>query len=167
MRTPVSWSTVLSQHRLGLYTRSHRIKTSLAGLPTGTRSTSRQLLFIRLLQQSQKQRLRGERQREGGGEGNSNPIQYSQSTPVFLPGKSHGQRSLVGYSPLGRKSWTDWATSLLSFYLSEGHCGLTQLWFQFVFCPHTEQRPHCAYTCQCMGAGGLLYRSGNLFMLCL
>jgi len=22
-----------------------------------------------------------------------------QSTPVFLPGKSHGQRSLVGYSP--------------------------------------------------------------------
>ena len=24
---------------------------------------------------------------------------------VFLPGKSHGQRSLVGYSPWGRKSW--------------------------------------------------------------
>ena len=24
-----------------------------------------------------------------------------QSTPVFLPGKSHGQRSLVGYSPWG------------------------------------------------------------------
>ena len=27
------------------------------------------------------------------GEGNGNP------TPVFLPGKSHGQRSLVGYNP--------------------------------------------------------------------
>ena len=26
-----------------------------------------------------------------------------QPTPVFLPGESHGQRSLVGYSPLGRK----------------------------------------------------------------
>ena len=26
-----------------------------------------------------------------------------QLTPVFLPGKSHGQRSLVGYSPWGRK----------------------------------------------------------------
>ena len=26
-----------------------------------------------------------------------------QPTPVFLPGKSHGQRSLVAYSPLGRK----------------------------------------------------------------
>ena len=24
-------------------------------------------------------------------------------TPVFLPGESHGQRSLVGYSPLGHK----------------------------------------------------------------
>ena len=26
-----------------------------------------------------------------------------QPTPVFLPGKSHGQRSLVGYSPGGHK----------------------------------------------------------------
>ena len=25
------------------------------------------------------------------------------TTPVFLPGKSHGQRSLVGYSPWHRK----------------------------------------------------------------
>ena len=26
-----------------------------------------------------------------------------QPTPVFLPGKSHGWRTLVGYSPWGRK----------------------------------------------------------------
>ena len=26
-----------------------------------------------------------------------------QPTPVLLPGKSHGQRSVVGYSPWGRK----------------------------------------------------------------
>jgi len=26
-----------------------------------------------------------------------------QPTPVFLPGESHGQRSLTGYSPWGRK----------------------------------------------------------------
>ena len=26
-----------------------------------------------------------------------------QSTPVFLPGESHGERSLVGYSPQGLK----------------------------------------------------------------
>ena len=33
-----------------------------------------------------------------------------QSTPVLLPGKSHGQRSLAGYSPQGcsvRHSWSD------------------------------------------------------------
>ena len=31
------------------------------------------------------------------GEGNGNPLQY------FCLGKSHGQRSLTGYSPWGRK----------------------------------------------------------------
>ena len=31
------------------------------------------------------------------GEGNGKP------TPVFLPRESHGQRSLVGYSPWGHK----------------------------------------------------------------
>ena len=31
------------------------------------------------------------------GEGNGNPLQYS------LPGKFHGQRSLVGYNPWGHK----------------------------------------------------------------
>ena len=29
-----------------------------------------------------------------------------QLTPVFLPRKFHGQRGLVGYNPLGRKSKT-------------------------------------------------------------
>ena len=29
-----------------------------------------------------------------------------QPTPVFLPGESHGQRSLAGYSPQGSHSWT-------------------------------------------------------------
>ena len=37
-----------------------------------------------------------------------------QSTPVFLPGKSHGQRSLASYTPWGhKKSWTricNWTT---------------------------------------------------------
>ena len=33
-------------------------------------------------------------------------------TPVFLPGKSHGQRSLPGYSPWGHKRvGHDWATT--------------------------------------------------------
>ena len=33
-----------------------------------------------------------------------------QPTPVFLPGKSHGQRSLAGYSPWGRQVGHNWAT---------------------------------------------------------
>ena len=35
-----------------------------------------------------------------------------QPTPVLLPGKSHGQRSLVDYSPWGRKESDMTATSL-------------------------------------------------------
>ena len=39
--------------------------------------------------------------------GSGNPPQYSclkwQPTPVFFPGKFHGQRSLVGNSPWGRR----------------------------------------------------------------
>ena len=35
-----------------------------------------------------------------------------QPTPVFLPGESHGQRSLVAYSPWGRRVGHDWATIL-------------------------------------------------------
>ena len=37
----------------------------------------------------------GSRRVPGGGNG--------QLPPVFLPGKSHGQRSLVGYSPWSHK----------------------------------------------------------------
>ena len=33
-----------------------------------------------------------------------------QPTPVFLPGESHGQRSLVGYSPWSRRVGHDGAT---------------------------------------------------------
>ena len=39
----------------------------------------------------------------GGGNGHPFWRRKWQSTPVLLPRKSHGQRSLVGYSPWGRK----------------------------------------------------------------
>ena len=45
------------------------------------------------------------------GEGNGNPFQ------LFLPGKSHGQRSLVGYSPWGRKE-SDMTEQLTLFKIS-------------------------------------------------
>ena len=35
-----------------------------------------------------------------------------QPIPVLLPGKFHGRRSLVGYSPWGLRVGQDWATSL-------------------------------------------------------
>ena len=38
--------------------------------------------------------------RANPGGGNGNPL---RSAPVFLPGKSHGQRILAGYSPWGRQ----------------------------------------------------------------
>ena len=37
--------------------------------------------------------------------GREDPLEKEMATnPVFLPGKSHGQRSQAGYSPWGRKS---------------------------------------------------------------
>ena len=44
-----------------------------------------------------------------------------QPTPVFLPGKSHGQRSLVDYTPWGRKELdTAEHACNLSLYLRNG-----------------------------------------------
>ena len=46
------------------------------------------------------------------GEENGSP------TPVCLPGESHGQRSLVGYSPWGRKEWNTTDQLTLSHFQS-------------------------------------------------
>ena len=47
----------------------------------------------------------------------SSPLRERRPTPGLLPGESHGQRSLVGYSPWGDRVRHDRATSL-SFFLS-------------------------------------------------
>ena len=54
-------------------------------------------------------------------------------TPVFLPGESHGQRRLVGYSPCGHKEsdTTQWLT--LSHY--------PMILFYFIYFLKTEQTP--------------------------
>ena len=68
---------------------------------------------------------------------NGNPLQYSclgnpmedypwrrkwKPTPVFLPGKSHGRRTLVAYSPWGCRVGHDWETSLsLSWIWHQRH----------------------------------------------
>ena len=82
-----------------------------------------------------------------------------QPTSMFLPGNSHGQRSLVGYSPWGGKSqtrlsdWT-WAQGLLQDYKSSS-ADFWSLWSTF----HTNEgmkgnhhQPRCvlSHTC-CSG----------------
>ena len=38
--------------------------------------------------------------------GREDPLEKEMAIPpVLLPGESHGQRSLAGYSPWGHKSW--------------------------------------------------------------
>ena len=47
-----------------------------------------------------------------------------QPTPVLLPGEFHGQRSLVGYSPWGRKRVRhDWAINTFSCFQSWSRLG--------------------------------------------
>ena len=51
-----------------------------------------------------------------------------QPTPVFLPGKSHGQRSLAGYSPQGHKE-SD---------MTEHACTTTNMFCTSFLSPHRE-----------------------------
>ena len=44
-----------------------------------------------------------------------------QPTPVFLPGKSHGQRILEGSSPWGRKVGYDWVTNTHTYTHTHTH----------------------------------------------
>ena len=54
--------------------------------------------------------------------GQEDPLEKEwQPTPVFLPGEFHGQRSLVGYSPWGRKE------SDVTVQLTHTHNSLTSL----------------------------------------
>ena len=49
----------------------------------------------------------GDIQDDGSIPGQEDPLEEAwQLTPVLLPGESHGQRSLAGYSPWDRKSQT-------------------------------------------------------------
>ena len=65
-------------------------------------------------------------ERSPGGE-NGNPLQY-------FPGKFHGQRSLVGYSPWGHKEFTQ----LSNWALTLGYTQFSMLWW---FQVHSEATP--------------------------
>ena len=63
-----------------------------------------------------------------------------QPTPIFLPGESHGQRSLMGYSPRGPKeSDTTERLSMHAFIQIENtfpseECGLMSYWYSCLSC---------------------------------
>ena len=53
------------------------------------------------------------------------PLKW-QPTPVFLPGESHEGRSLVGYSPWGRKEWdtTELLHLAFDFFCAPAACSI-------------------------------------------
>ena len=80
-----------------------------------------------------------------------------QSTLVFLPGESHGQRSLVGYSPWGRRvghNWSELSTPTL----------VQWSYFHLVCCKHTvnisikNTAKYCAHKRCFVNTCSLLYQ---------
>ena len=61
-------------------------------------------------------------------------LQKWQPTPVFLPGKSHGQRSLVGYGPWGRKESGITERLTQSFLILQNYWS----WTKVNVCVHTQ-----------------------------
>ena len=63
------------------------------------------------------------------------PLEKEMATPPgFLPGKSHGQRSLVGYSPWGHKVWDtiEWLTFSLVALIESCWAGIVKTLFPFL-----------------------------------
>ena len=82
-----------------------------------------------------------------------------QSTPVFLPGESHGQRSLSGYSPWRCKGWTQVSDGTTTTHLQNifgiwllvtNLIATTWIRISLISCGVTEmvlQMSHCFRTC--------------------
>ena len=69
-----------------------------------------------------------------------------QATPEFLPGKSHGQRSLAGYSPQGCKE-SDMTERILSINKTDNQQGPTTVQHRELCCPDGARGKES--TCQC------------------
>ena len=56
------------------------------------------------------------------------------TTPVFLPGKSHGQRNLAGYSPWGHRDMTEHTHTHKEYIVAElKKIKEVSLYYAFVF----------------------------------
>ena len=52
-----------------------------------------------------------------------------QATPVFLPGKCHGRRSLAGYRHRVSKSWNEWSYLFIMHSGTRAHQAPLSMWF--------------------------------------
>ena len=87
-------------------------------------------------------------------------VHLFSSETVFLPGESHGQRSLVGYSPWGHKS----RTRLRTKPPPPPTCGVEYLFMYLfdiiniffgqvplqIFCSFEKNKPGCLSSCYCV-----------------
>ena len=74
--------------------------------------------------------------------GQEDPLEKWQTTSVFLPGESHGQRSLVGYGPYGHKELdtTKLTACVQAIVLVQGYKVCRMIFFS----PETKQTyKHC------------------------
>ena len=87
-----------------------------------------------------------------------------QPTPIFLPGKSHGQRNLVGYSPWGCQeldtteqlhflSFTFVSLSNICFLYFSQFCALFFQFLDSVFCRESILNFHKTTTFNCFFHG--------------
>ena len=91
-----------------------------------------------------------------------------QPTPVFSPGEFHGQRNLVGYSPLGCKSSTrpsDQTTTVCILYSDSTN--IISDWLDSAFFPHLSHLAQCHNATFILLAGETQQRNFNLLLLLL
>ena len=72
-----------------------------------------------------------------------------QLTPVFLPGKFHGQRNLAGYSPWGHKAVHDWENRHTCIVKSMKYL-LKAPQFSLNTCGSYFIAQHCIFKCVCI-----------------
>ena len=70
-----------------------------------------------------------------------------QPTPVFWPRKSHGQRSLVGYSPQGHKEldMTEHTRAYSPFLVQTGQASSSLLIMIQIYFEHYNLQPKCPH----------------------
>ena len=88
--------------------------------------------------------------------GQADPLEKKwQPTPVFLPGESHGQRSLVGYSPWGcrESSTTKWLSTQTSHEDRPLRTHIVPLCKLEKACPHSRHTHSWGCTGWWVGSG--------------